>query len=248
MRKNKFTFFTIFICFVFSLVAQDFKRDMLDLTRKMGKSKNLSFTIHYKMFLDNDYSSPFDERDINIIKSAPYNMYCKDDNSSEYIVNKSSFLFINHRYKQMLLKPQTGKAANNDELLNLMDTKFDTIMMIYEKVSSKKISDDLVQYECIMKAGAYTKMWILYNHKTQLTEKITYFHKRPIRKNKKDQKLHPVTIEVSYRDFDFKPSIKPEIFSEKKFIQKTGKKYLLQKSYSTYKFINLIEDRYGDSE
>lgn len=239
----KLNLFIFLLVNLLNLTAQDFKKDMINLSNKMFNAKSMSYKLHYNMYLDNDFSKPYQQRDIKLIKSSPYNLACSDG-SNEFVFNKDMRLLVNHKYKRIIATPQTGKVVDQSEIMNLIETRFDTLMMAYENVSSKKISDDIVEYNCKMKAGAYDKIIVKYNTKRCVLEKVTFYHKSPIKKRETDTKSHPVVIELIYKDFDFNPKINEDSFSQKKYIKKQDNKYVLAGTFSTYSFINLFDNNY----
>lgn len=238
--------FNLIIFFLFSLLrftAQDFKKDMIALSNKMLKAKSISYKLHYNMYLDYDFTAPYQQRDIKLVKSSPYNLVCSDG-SNEFVFNKDARLLVNHKYKRIIITPQSNKNFRQNEILNFIETGFDTLMMAYDKVNSKKISDDVVEYECRMKAGIYLKIIIQYNTKKCILEKATFYHKAPIKKIEKDTKTHPVVLELIYKDFDFNPKMSEDLFSQKKYLKMEENKYVLVSAFSSYSFINLFDNNY----
>lgn len=247
MRHLKIYLGIILSCSLILANAQDFRKDFVSLSEKSYKAKQVALTLHYNLFLDNDFSQAFEERDIKVVRSSPCYLHCTDVNS-EFISNKEGVLFINHQQKQIILKPQADKIVEGNEMLMAIDLNFDTLMMLFSKVNYKKLSNELIEYECLMKGGIYKKIKMVYNTKTKLPEKAIYFHRKPIKKNPQDDKFHSVVVEVVYRNFNFQPTITPIAFSHSKYISRKDKQYKTQGAYSSYQFINLFEENNYESE
>lgn len=239
---NKIKVIIYFFLAVSTCFSQDFKSDMLKMNKITFLAKNLSYKLQYNMYLDGDLSVPFQQREVKIVRSQPFNLVMKDDNMSEVIINKNAQLIINHKHKYFLLKPHEIKPKDSEVVYDMFSNAIDTLLRAYKKITSVKISEDIVQYDCFMLSGVYKKIVIQINQKTHLPVKVVYHHKFPITKNANDHQKHSCIVEVFYNEFNLLPNVSENLFSHKKYVYRKGDTYLATNTYSNYKFINLFED------
>ena len=205
------------------LKSQDFRKDMMMINAKLKPVKKYEIDLHYRMYLDNNFAKPYQEKTVEVKKDSS-KIICRNP-TSEFVSNNQMNLYVDHRSKKMMILPDQ-KDDNKDsylEFVNFVEANFDSVMKGYEKVTFKAIGGDIGEYQCVLKEGKYARVDIRFNKKLAQITSVAFFFRGTMRFEKIDKKEHSVFLRIDYEKFNLKPSFTPETFSTQKYVTKKGK-------------------------
>ncbi|MCD6065965.1 MAG: hypothetical protein K0S33_791 [Bacteroidetes bacterium] len=217
------------------LGGQDFKKDMKMINAALKPLKKYAVNLHYRMYLDNQLNTPYQEKTVEIKKDG-INSLCKH-RTAELISNNEMSVYVDHQFKNMMIMQQ--QDAPMDEYLeftNYMEDHFDSLMYMYEKIEFKDLGNNINEYKCQLVAGKYSRIDIRFNRKSARINSITFYYRGKIQIDKIDQKSHALVMRIDYENFNTNPVFKPGSFSTSRYLVKTGKNaYAPSINYKGYK-------------
>src|ERR1044072_4841318 len=92
MKTRLIIFLLLLSCIAFS---QDYKKDLLEVSRQFSVLKNYALTMHYELFLDK-MTSPYQQRDVKI-KRLNSSLVMQQSNGMETFDNGKYQIVINNK-------------------------------------------------------------------------------------------------------------------------------------------------------
>lgn len=231
-----------FVAATFLLSAQNYKQDILLVSKYFTSLKNYSVTMHYRLYLDNDFVKPYQERNVKI-KRFNKNLLLSNTAGLEIIDTENYNVIVNTKNKvfsvRKKFKEEKEQGSQVEEYQKYMDNNFDSLLMVYEKIKVLENTGSTIKYELTYKANAeFEKSIIVIDKIKNMYLSTTVQYKNPIKVNRLDEKKHTVTMVVNYEDFKVNNVYSSTLFSEKNYIniEKNGKPVPIKK-YSDYKLI-----------
>lgn len=221
--------------------SQNYKKDLLLVTQNLANIKNYAMTVQYKLFIDNDFSKPFQERVLDV-KRSNKSVYMHHNTGVEILDNENYQIMVNPQIKVFTARKKYKEEDHYDEreeFNKLLNAKADSLFEGYDKINILEQSTSKVKYEVIFKENEqFEKAIMVINRLTKMYELIEIKYKKPIKVKQLDGKYHPATLQVSYKNFNTITPVSKTFFDEKKYIEisKEGKITAIKK-YASYKLI-----------
>ncbi len=237
--RYKAMFFLVTAAFL--LRSQNYKNDILSVSKYFTELKNYSLTMHYKLYLDNNLSKLYQERNVQI-KRYNNNVWMNNTSGLEILDNENYQIVINTKDKVFAARKkfqEENQKAQVKEYQNFMQNNFDSLLLIFEKIKIIESSNKFVKYEIAYKKNSSVVKSILVIDKVKnMYQSLTVQYKDPIKINKLDGKTHLITMVLNYEDFKVNNTYSNTFFSEKNYItvKKDGVLVPLKK-YAEYKLI-----------
>jgi hypothetical protein len=225
--------------------AQDFKKDLLGISKKMNLCKSYSVTLHYNLYIDKDLKTPFQQRDVSILKNKNA-FLCKQGNVLEVLASPGGQVIVDHQQKQLAVLPKDKQELNTSDYLNFFENYIDTILMAYEKVNYKSVSERVGSYEYTFKSGIYSKMVLLYDKKDSIPLTVRYYPVQKMAIPSDGNRQHAVVVEIDYRNFNSKPLIDPKQLSIASYVTIKGTNVSLAPKYKQYELLNFLIPQDGN--
>jgi hypothetical protein len=218
-----------------SLSGQDFKKDMKLINAQLKPLKKYSVDLHYRMYLDNQFVTPYQEKIIEIKKDGAKSL-CKHP-TGELLSDGDMSLYVDHRFRHMMiLQQQNAKTDEYLEFTNFVEEHIDSMMPAYEKISFQQLDGDINEYQCKMAVGKYSRIDIRFNRKTAHITSVQFYYRDKIQNDKIDGKLHTMVMRIDYENFNTSPVFRAGSFSTSRFLTKKGKNiYVPGINYKDYK-------------
>lgn len=228
------------------LYSQDYKKDILEVSKYFTSIKNYSMIMHYKLFLDGNLSRPFQEREVTI-KRANKNLLMQQNNGLETMDNGTYQIVVNNKNKVFSArkKQMTEESSENlSEFTSYLASNLDSMLLMYEKIRMIENKEGKVTYELILKANETTeKVTVVIDKAKKMFYSMTIKYKQAVRVDQLDGKPHVITLQINYKDFKPNSVSSGSLFDEKNFITvgKDGKISAVKK-YANYRLIIPNED------
>lgn len=217
--------------------AQDFKKDLMAVNDKIYSHPDFSLKLHYRMFIDGNMQKAYRERDV-FLTSQGANIYCEDEESGTYMVNKIYEVLVNNKLKQIYVTNRPQKEIKSVDFMNMFHLKADSILMIFSKTSYSEPDKETGHYECYLKAGGYSRIDFYYNKSSHALKQIVYYYRGPIQLSMKDSKKHPMAMEISYMDYSDHPKKTEQLFAIQNYLKTSAKGFNPSARYANYHIIN----------
>lgn len=221
--------------------SQTYKKDLFLVTQNLANIKNYAMTVHYKLYIDNNFSKPFQER-IMDVKRSNKSVFMHYNTGVEILDNENYQIMVNPQIKVFTARKKYKEEDHYDEreeFNTFLNAKADSLFEGYDKINVLEQSPTKVKYEVIFKENEqFEKAIMLINRTTKMYELIEVKYKKQIKVKQLDGKYHPATIQVSYKNFNPATPVSQTFFNEKNYItiSKDGKITALKK-YASYKLI-----------
>jgi len=228
------------------MFSQNYKKDILEVSKYFTELKNYSLVMHYKLFLDGDLTRPYQEREVKISRLNK-NLIIQQTNGLETLENDSYQIVINNKNKVFSARKKEKDEDHYEEIPEFntyLSSSLDSLLIIYEKIKVLTNSADKISYELTLKPNNPTeKVIMVIDKKTKMFHSMTIKYKQPVPINQLDGKPHLLTLQISYENFKPNAIQSKTLFDENKFITvaKDGRIYAVKK-YANYKLIIPNED------
>lgn len=231
--------FTVLI-FQFKIHAQDYKNDILAVNKTLLSQKNYSLQLNYKMYLDNNLKTPFQERKVKLLRQNK-NLLMKQNEDLEVVKTGKYHIYLDHHDKMIsvVLKDKEEEDLRQ-EALKLLDVYIDSLPNICEKIKVIYNDENTVKYECILKPNDEVSfIWVEIDKKTKFYRSIVTRYKKPTKVRELNNEEHYLTLKIEYSSPVFNPNISSTVFNELTYLQIKDKKILgLADKYKSYKYFN----------
>ncbi len=225
----------------------DFKKDMVEVSKNMEKTKSYSVRLQYSLFIDDLLTKAYQTRQVMVnYESNKLNFIQETD--IEIIENETETVKINNRDKCVYYSKHKAKKALSDQdkdnevdkMYKVFAEKFDSLKQYIDKIELVSNSNGIKEYEVFYNEGEITRMKIGLNMKKKVYTytQLTYWEKRKVKRD--DEKLSTITMRVDYKDYVVNPVFKPSTFTTDRVLQKKeNKKIELSQKFKNYKLIVL---------
>lgn len=243
--KRLFKYKVIGIVFIFltqqgKIFAQDYKKDILSVNKTLLSQKNYSLQLHYKMYMDDNLKTPFQERKVRFLRQNK-NLFMKQNEDLEVIETGKYHIFLDHRDKMVsVIEKEKGGEDLRVESLKLLDTYIDSLPNFCEKI--KVIYNDVntVKYECLLKPNEEVSyIWVEIDKKTKFYRSVMTKYKKPTEVRELNSQEHYLTLKIEYSGLLFNPIVSPSVFNVSNYLTIRDKKISgLSNKYKNYKYFN----------
>ena len=227
---NFWTFISLLI-FSTSTVAQDFRKDFLEMNRYYTTKKDFSVNVDIKIFNHQTATTPSNSFVLKYLSSGP-NVYYSYLNR-EYIKNSDQIMLVDHGNKYIILKKNTNAVASPPV------SSFDAMSILTALDSSMRYITN-IQFALTNEGKQYTMSLKGYFIKTMvLTMDVTTFKIKSVHyfydtdEFKENNKVY-----ITYKETPFNEN---GLIPLSNFVVKNGNKWALTPSYNTYN-LKIYED------
>lgn len=232
------------LAFCFALKAQNYREDILAVNKTLMSKNSYSLNLHYDLFLDQERSRPFQQRDVCIMRQNA-NLYVKQNTELEVIDMRNYQVMIDHRHKVMsLAKKDEGSESAYQKMKQqaqtLINTYIDTLVNAFEKIKIVHNDAQTITYECRPKPGHEIAVaWVEIDKRLRLFRSVTTRYREPRTVRELDNKEHQITLKISYSGFDPNPAPQPGLFNEASYLTLKDKKVTgPARKYAHYNYLN----------
>jgi hypothetical protein len=232
--------------FPFVIFSQNYKKDILEVSKNFTGLKNYSLVMHYQLFLDGDTYKPFQEREM-AIKRLNKKMTTQQNNGMETLDNGTYQIVVNNKSKIFSARKKDQEEDHYEEIPEFntyLASNLDSMLLMYEKINFLGTRGDKVSYELILRPNeSVEKVTVTIDKTKKMFHSMIIKYKKAVPVNQLDGKLHLVTLQINYKDFKPNSVSSSGLFDEKRFIS-VGKdgKIAAVKKYASYKLIIPNED------
>lgn len=226
-----------------ALLSQNFKEDLIKISKNMNSLKSYSLTLDYKLYIDNKVDRPYQERNV-VVKKKNSDFLCIQNNSLEVFASTSSQIIVDHLQKTIILLPKAQFKHKEVNPTEVFESYIDTIISAYDKVSFKDVGTNVGCYEFTFKNGKYSKMKLLFDKNLYVPLTVFYFPISEIQINQKENEFHKVMLEVNYIGFKPNCDINQKEMNSGNYIYTENKKTFVHAKFKSYEFINLQDNVY----
>lgn len=242
-RENKLVRIIILLiisqCPVF---CQNYKQDILTVNRTLLSQKSYSLQLNYKMYLDDNLKTPFQERKVKFLRHDK-NLQMKQNEDLEVIETARYNIYLDHRDKMVSVMEKEKQSKNADlrqEALKLLDNYIDSLPNICDKIKVVYNDESTIKYECVLKPNdEVSHIWVEIDKKTKFYRSVVTKYKQPTEIKELNGQEHYLTLKIEYKGLTFNPAVSSSVFNEFNYLTiKNDKISGLTDRYKNYKYFN----------
>lgn len=230
----------LFMAILLNVRAQDnFKQDMVAVSKNMYSLSNFSVVLNYKMFLDNE-TQTFQTRSVKL-RVNDNKVHCQQNSEVELIDDGRYRLNIDHHrmriYFQRVQAKDQGKKKGADELFGNFALYFDSLKRFVDKVQLVEDNNGVRSYLVSYKEGVYKQLVIRVDveKKVYLSLKAWYRKKDKITRGGVN-KPREVCMQVDYEHLGLRPAFAASEFNPGRYVVVDEKgNVTLTSKYKNYK-------------
>jgi hypothetical protein len=240
----------LFLFFIPSFSQEIFKEEFIEATRHMNSLEKYSVALKYKMYLDNNLQTPFQQKTVEINKDGN-NLKVIHDGSSEMIQTTQMKVNVSHKLKSVYFaaipepdpaKLQTvikNREKKSKDAYRILTENFDSLTRNITKIKLLRTVGNIKEYELEYSDGPYTKMRICLDIKNKVYKSITtHMREKSLIKILDKETERTVCMRVDYENYNEAPAFTTSTFSISKFVVKeTSGKVVLNQNYKNYKLV-----------
>jgi hypothetical protein len=216
-------FVLLFISFSLPVFSQDLKKDMQNMVSYYNNAASLSINIKVNVYQDKSSSASL-AQNAKIRKKGRNFFY--ELNDTRMLLSEKSLLMIHENEKDILCRDITSKEY--DEFLkNFITSNLDSVISSYDSLKFKGNIDNDKYYVVYTPKGAIVKTDLYINASSHGLSKLVYYYNDLLGAYYK--------VEIFFNNST--ATVDNDVFSEEKYIIKSGGKYKLTPAYSNYHLI-----------
>ncbi len=139
--------------------SQNYKKDLLEVSRYFTGLKNYSLVMDYKLFLDGNLAKPYQERQVKI-RRLNQSLMMQQNNGLETMDNSNYQIVINNKRKVFSARKKDKDEDHYEEVpefTTYLSSNLDSMMMVYDKIKVLSNTGDKITYELTLKPNASTE-------------------------------------------------------------------------------------------
>lgn len=224
MNLRKSIFVMLFCAGVIGLHAQTAQEILQKAREAWTVHEHLSLEVDVKLY--EKASSPATLLGTAVMRKSGSNYYSKFlDN--EMLSTASGAVILDHTSRQITWLPDEGKRRRKQQFEPQIDSISPNDSVVY-----LGLKDNVHQLEIYHRSGYITKTVFQLSASTFLPEKVVYYYAPA---NEEDDP-GAYKSELVYKNISFEP-VKSDLFSEKKYIVRSGDAVKPAPAYASYKVI-----------
>jgi hypothetical protein len=235
MLRYNIRLFIFLLIGVLPVQAQNAKADILRINAAYSKFTDMSMNITYKVFLNPTTTLPY-ETEVGIYKQHGNLRYSKLK-EIESLQNTNYLIVADNEQKRIVVGNPVKFNPAKITLMNL-----DTALSTCSTVTYINSSTEQGGYRMVFKPTIVSQFDIIelyFNKKTYVVEKMVFFYRQKMKLAiEEDAIAENPKLEIRFSKFDFGKINDEDFFSEKKFIERSDKKYIASAAYSGYKIVD----------
>lgn len=244
MKKSVAKFCLIMSVCIHNMHAQTetYKADIMKACSSLLGSSTYSVQLDYRLFLDDDRSSPFQTRKVVMIKNKK-NMYVRQNNDVEFVRMGRYVVFLDHKKKMISVKggrENAGGSDNNRQVLGEVSQALDSLVKTTTKIEKIADTHETIKYRCQFRPESLYKIAIIeIDKRTGFYKTLTTSYKHPLKVRELKNENHFVTIQINYSGFTVDPEIRAETFEVNNYlVLREGTIVSPSQQYRQYEYFN----------
>lgn len=226
MQKRKLKFVVACLTLLsISVQAQSVQDILLKARQAWTTHEHLSMDVEVRLF--ETETAPGNLMGTALLRKNKDKYYSKFL-STELISTSSGTVILDHNVREISYLPEDGKRKRKDQFIPQIDTS----ISINDSIVYRGVNGGVHQLEIFHRSGYIVRTVYTLSTTSFLPEKITYFYAAA---NEEDD-LGAFKSELTYTHISFEP-IQTDLFSEKKYIVRTGDVVKPAPAYATYHII-----------
>ena len=226
MTNIKCTLVLILFCTSFS-VAQNLEEDIRNMQELYTMTKNFSANISIKVFEGEEEKKLVESRKAEIRKQG--NEFFYKIGHLTILINKQFHLMINNKQKTILLDELSGPISLDWQ--KQLIPGIDSTLQQFEQINFIENKDGVKKYLLINKDKAIDKIELFLDADKYYLRKLIYQYNPAI----SGQDGYAI---IDFEQVSTSPNTSASIFSEKRFIQRTGNRFKGADAFKDYEVIN----------
>lgn len=208
----------------FSGIGQtaSYKADILKACNTILGSATYSIALHYKMFLDNNLVSPFQERQVKMLRDGD-NFYINQSTSIEVVETKSYEIILDHKAKKIaaLARPKAvNRQQQRKEIVDALKMELDSLLKITTSIVKLNEDKKSVKYACKYRPqDLIESVEIEIDKQSGFYSSITTKYKQPNKIRELNNEAHYITMVIEYSGFTKSPIASSKLFVPEQYIK-----------------------------
>lgn len=217
--------------------SQNAEQDFAKINANLLNAANISIETEYRTYVNHTTQTPYEILK-GLMKQKGFKIY-QSNSTVQAIMNDKISLQIDTSDRTIVLGSPVNIEEHKKQAFN-MDLK--KTLSKCKTVTYKDVSKTVGAYSLIYKDNVTTefgRMDFYFNKQTYLpTKMVMYYDEEMILDEENGSKKEKPRMEILFTKIDTRPSIRDDIFDEKRFIKLSGSKYLPAQAYKGYKIID----------
>ena len=227
--KIRFGFITalalLFCCLAAAGQRDSYKADILNVCKSFLSSRNYSLEVQYQLYLDDNLTTPFQERRVQMLRSGE-NFYARQEQTVEMLDFGQYEIVLDHRAKMMavLVRQKTENYnQRRNTLINELKVELDSLLNYTTSVKKLEEDDRYVTYECRYRPqDAFARVVLEIDKKGGFYKSITTTFKKPTVVPELENTEHHLTLTVNYLGLNRQPVVTDGLFDVDSYLEMKG--------------------------
>lgn len=215
-------------------IVEDFKK----INEAYSNHSDISMVVEYKVFKNAEIQEAIQVEKGELLKKGNkiYNKIAE----MEMLSTADYQITVDHANKFVFI---TNGEASSRKDVSAVVIQIQKLLKTCTKTEFLKINDVSEGYAITIPSSEYKSIEVIYNKKTFLIEKFTFFYReeQSLLEESNEIKETP-RMEIVYSKINTKSNIPEEKFSYSNYLNLENSKFALNSNYKEYQFINKIRN------